>query len=159
MKENKLRMRGAIGVMLSVLLFGGCAQELSVEQRVIASLEMMEESAEDGRHLDFMGYVADDFQGQYGGMDRRAFHRFMIFQMSEKRRLRAQLFPIHVQQKGESQTPTQASAQFNILVTGGAGLLPDSGQLFSVETEWILDGGDWLLIRADWEPVDLSRVR
>ena len=79
--------------------------------------------------------------------------------MREKRRLRAQLFPIYVQQKGGLQPPTQASAQFNILVTGGAGLLPDSGQLFAVETDWILDGGDWLLIRADWESVDLSRLR
>lgn len=158
MKGNENPMRMTIGAMMAVLLLSACSKELSVEQQVIASLEMMEESAEQGRHLDFMGYVADDFQGQYGGMDRRAFHRFMIFQMSEKRRLRAQLFPIHVQEKGESQPPAEASAQFKILVTGGAGLLPDSGQLFAVQTDWILDGGDWLLSRADWEPVDLSRI-
>lgn len=139
-------------VVLTGLLVA-CGVEPSVEQQVIASLEQMEQSAEEGRHLDFISHVADDFSGQYGGMDRREFHRFMIFQMSENRRLYAQLFPIHVKETGEG----QASAQFNILVTGGGGLLPDRGQLFEVETAWVRDGGDWLLNKADWEPVDLSQ--
>ena len=133
-------------------LLAGCGAEPSVEQQVIASLEQMEQSAEEGRHLDFMGFVADDFSGQYGGMDRREFHRFMIFQMNENRRLHAQLFPIHVKETGEG----MALAQFNILVTGGGGLLPDRGQLFEVETAWVRDDGDWLLSQADWEPVEFS---
>lgn len=138
-------------VLLTGLLVG-CGAELSVDQQVIASLEQMEESAEEGRHLDFMSFVADGFSGQYGGMDRREFHRFMIFQMNETRRLHAQLFPIHVKETGEG----QASAQFNILVTGGGGLLPDRGQLFEVETAWVRDGSDWLLSQANWEPVEFS---
>jgi len=146
-------MRWAFAVVLSALLLTGCREEPSVEQQVIASLEHMEQSAEEGRHLEFMSYVAEDFSGQYGGMDRREFHRFMIFQMNENRRLHAQLFPIHVKETGEG----QASAHFNILVTGGGGLLPDRGQLFEVETDWSRDGNDWLLSKADWEPVDLSQ--
>ena len=130
----------------------GCSAEPSVEQQIIASLEQMELSAEEGRHLDFMSGVAKDFSGQYEGMDRREFHRFMIFQMNENRRLHAQLFPIHVKETAAG----QASAQFNILVTGGGGLLPERGQLFEVETAWVRDGGDWLLSKADWEPVDFS---
>lgn len=153
MKVNKAPMKWFFAIVLAGLSLSGCGEEPSVEQQVIASLEHMEQSAEEGRHLDFMAYVADDFSGQYGGMDRREFHRFMIFQMSENRRLHAQFFPIHVQQTGER----QASAQFNILVTGGGGLLPERGQLFEVETNWIRDGSDWLLSKADWEPVDLSQ--
>mgnify|MGYP000451013714 CR=1 FL=1 len=152
MKVNEAHMRFAVGVVLAGLLLGGCGQELSVEQQVIASLENMEQAAEEGRHLDFMGYVADDFSGQLGALDRRGFHRFMIFQMNKNRRLHAQFFPIYVQDKGGN----QASARFNILVTGGSGLLPDRGQLFAVETDWIRDGSDWLLSMADWQPVDLA---
>jgi len=148
---NRPRNTWAFVAILAALLVTACGEELSVEQQVIASLESMEKSAEEGRHLDFMSYVADDFRGQYGGMDRREFHRFMIFQMSENRRLHAQFFPIRVKQTDED----QASAHFNILVTGGGGLLPDRGQLFEVETAWIRDGSDWLLSVADWEPVDL----
>lgn len=47
-------------------------------------------------------------------------------------------------------------AHFRILVTGGAGLLPESGQLYEVETGWIRDGGDWLLDKAEWQPVQLA---
>jgi len=151
MMANRPRKSWAIVMLLAALLLTACREELSVEQQVIASLESMEQSAEEGRHLDFMSYVADDFRGQYGGMDRREFHRFMIFQMSENRRLQAQFFPIRVKETNAD----QASAKFNILVTGGGGLLPDRGQLFEVETGWVLDDGDWLLSEANWEPVDL----
>jgi len=146
------RFKTAVGILFSALLLVACSKKLSVEQGVIASLENMENAAEEGRHLDFMAYVAEGFGAQYGSMDRREFHRFMIFQMNENRRLHANFFPIHVQETGES----GATAQFRILVTGGAGLLPDRGQLFEVETDWILDGGDWLLSRADWETVQMS---
>jgi len=128
-----------------------CGKKLTVEQQVIATLRNMESAAEEGRHLDFMENVADDFSAQQGSMGRLEFHRFMIFQMNQHRRLQAQFFPIYVAEEAAD----SASAHFKLLVTGGAGLLPDSGQLFEVETEWIRDGGDWLLKQADWEAVRL----
>jgi hypothetical protein len=155
MKAIEVRMRIMIGTVLAVLLLAGCSEELSVEQQVIATLENMEQSAEEGKHLDFIDYVADEFSGQSGVMNRRDFHRLMLFQMNDNRRLQAQFFPIHVQEKDTDQDSIQASAQFKILITGGGGLLPEHGQLFQVETEWIRDGSDWLLSKADWEPVQL----
>jgi len=124
-----------------------CKENLSVEQHIIANLRAMEEAAEQGEHFEFMAYVSESFSGQYASMDRRAFHRFMIFQLNQKRRLHAQFFPIRVQEVSEQ----QASAQFGLLVTGGNGLLPDSGQFFNVKTNWVLEDGDWLLSTADWE--------
>ena len=142
-------MRLALSTVLVTLLLAACGEKLSVEQQIIATLELMEEAAEQGEHFEFMGYVADSFNGQYGSMDRREFHRFMIFQINQHRRLQAQFFPIHVQETGKD----QASAFFNLLVTGGGGLLPDSGQLFEVETHWLRSGGDWKLEKADWDAV------
>lgn len=138
-----------MGVGLAVLLLVGCSEKLSVEQQVIGTLESMEIAAEDGSHLEFMRFVADDFSGQYGSMDRRGFHRFMIFQMNAHRRLQVRFFPIHVSEIDQD----HASAQFRILVTGGRGLVPDSGQLFDVETVWLRDGSDWQLLKADWQPL------
>ena len=144
-------MRLAFSAVLATLLLVACGEKLSVEQQIIATLQVMEEAAEQGEHFEFMGYVADSFSGQYGSMDRREFHRFMIFQINQNRRLHAQFFPIHVQESGED----LASAHFKLLVTGGAGLLPESGQLFEVETQWLRDGSDWMLEKADWEAVQL----
>jgi hypothetical protein len=140
-------MRFVLAAALSVLLLAACKENLSVEQHIIANLRAMEEAAEQGEHFEFMAYVSESFSGQYASMDRRAFHRFMIFQLNQKRRLHAQFFPIRVQEVSEQ----QASAQFGLLVTGGNGLLPDSGQFFNVKTNWVLEDGDWLLSTADWE--------
>ena len=138
-------------IALAALALASCGKKLTVEQQVIATLRNMEAAAEEGRHLDFMESIADDFSAQQGAMGRLEFHRFMIFQINQHRRLQAQFFPIYVTETGED----SASAHFKLLVTGGAGLLPDSGQLFEVETEWERDGGDWLLKQADWEAVRL----
>jgi len=144
-------MRPATSFVIAVLLLAACGDNLTVEQQVIATLRNMEYAAEEGQHLEFMTYVAESFGAQQGSMDRREFHRFMIFQINQNRRLQAQFFPIFVTETGED----TASAHFRILVTGGAGLLPESGQLFEVETSWLRDGGDWDLTEADWEPVHL----
>ena len=140
-------MRLVLAAALSVLLLAACKENLSVEQHIIANLRAMEEAAEQAEHFEFMAYVSASFSGQYASMDRRAFHRFMIFQLNQKRRLHAQFFPIRVQEVSEQQAP----AQFGLLVTGGNGLLPDSGQFFNVKTNWVLEDGDWLLSTADWE--------
>jgi hypothetical protein len=142
-------MRFAFSLVVVLSLLSGCGEKLSVEQQVIATIRNMEYAAEEGLHLEFMGYVADSFGAQHGTMDRREFHRFMIFQINQNRRLRAQLFPIFVKETAEG----MASAHFRVLVTGGAGLLPENGQLFEAATHWLQDDGDWLLLRADWEAV------
>lgn len=147
-------MRLALNAVLLVGLLLACSEELTVEQQIIATLRNMEAAAEEGQHLDFMAYVADSFDGQNSSMGRREFHRFMLFQINQKRRLHAQIFPVHVQESGDD----QATADFKILVTGGAGLIPDSGQLFEVDTIWLNSGGEWLLEKANWVPVRLPDV-
>jgi hypothetical protein len=144
-------MRSVLQGSLLALLLVACGEELSVEQQIIATLRNMEAAAEQGEHFEFMGYLAESFSGQNGLMDRREFHRFMIFQINRNRRLHAQFFPIYVQEAGIE----KATAQFKIVVTGGAGLLPDRGQLFAVKTQWQHTNGDWLLSVADWEAVQL----
>jgi len=147
-------MRLAFSAALAVLLLVACGERLSVEQQIIATLQVMEEAAEQGEHFKFMGYVANSFSGQYGSMDRREFHRFMIFQINQNRRLHAQFFPIYVQESGKD----LAFARFKLLVTGGGGLLPESGRLFEVETQWLRDGSNWMLEKADWEAVQLPDI-
>jgi hypothetical protein len=142
-----------LGALVSLLLIA-CGEELTVEQQVIATIRNMEVAAEGGEHLEFMGYVAETLQAQHGDMDKRAFHRFMIFQLNQHRRLQAKFFPIHVREAGAG----RAEASFHVLVTGGGGLLPESGQVYAVETAWLRDGGDWLLEMANWEPARLPDI-
>lgn len=147
-------MKGILCAVIAALLLLACSKQLTVEQQVIATLRNMEVAAEEGEHFEFIGYVADSFKAQHGSMGRSDFQRFMIYQINQHRRLRAQFFPIYVTDLDND----QAAAQFQLLVTGGAGLLPDSGQLYEVQTRWIRDGSDWMLDGAEWKPVRLPDV-
>ena len=147
-------MRLVLHAIPIVVLLVACGESLSVEQKIIATLQTMEEKAEAGEHFKFMGHVSDSFSAQQGSMDRHEFRRFMILQIAQHRRLYATFFPIYVRESGED----TASAHFRLLLTGGGGLLPESGQLFEVETQWLLDGGDWMLDAASWEVAQLPDI-
>ena len=148
-------MKFVLGTVIAICLLVACGEKLTVEQQIIATLRNMEYAAEEGQHLNFMSHIADTFKGRQGSMDRREFHRFMILQINQHRRLQAQFFPIYVTEINEE----SASASFKLLVTGGAGLVPDSGQLYQVETQWLRNGGDWLLTGADWQAVRLPDLQ
>lgn len=136
-------------VLAAPLLLIACSEErLTVEQQIIAAILEMEQHAEAGERAEFMERVAGDFNGQLGTLTRDEFRRFMVMQWNEHNRLHAQLFPITVRETGEG----LAVAEFNALITGGRGLLPDSGELFSIRTRWVLVGDDWQMASADWEP-------
>src|SRR5690606_40314229 len=46
-----------------------------------------------------------------------------------------------------------ATVSFEVALTGGSGgLLPEAARLYSVETGWRLEDGDWRLLSASWEP-------
>jgi len=139
-------MKQTLHLALFAVFLVACGDSRSVEQKIIATLHTMEEAAEAGEHLNFMGHITDSFRAQQGSMDRREFHRFMIFQINQHRRLYATFFPIRVREAGED----KASANFRLLLTGGGNLLPESGRLFDVETRWLLQGGDWMLDEANW---------
>ena len=138
----------AIGAA-TVLCLSACGPSGSVAEQIEAAIAAMEAAGEAGERGAFMEHVADGFEAQEGRMTRDDFRRFLFLQFNQQRRIRAQLFPITVEEQG----PNLAEASFNVLVTGGAGLIPDDGQLFSVRTAWVLEGGDWLLWRADWTPI------
>ncbi len=130
-----------------LLLLAACGPSGTIEDQVRDRITAMEAAGEAGERLAFMGFVADGFQAQGNSMSRDDFRRFMFLQMNQQRRIQAQLFPITVDVPG----PNLAIARFKALVTGGGGLIPDDGQLFDVETEWVFEDGDWLLWRADWQ--------
>ena len=141
---RRLIMAGLLALLCA------CSPDDTPEEQIAAAIGEMEERAESGDRRGFMQMVHREFQGQGGGMTRDEFRRFMIFQMSQHRRLRAQLFPIEVRMPNAE----EGVAEFNALITGGSGWLPEEGRLFRIETVWRDEGGDWLLVR-----IALERLR
>jgi hypothetical protein len=131
-----------------------CKRPMTVDQQIIATILEMEAHIEAGERRAFMDYVAEDFSGQNGAMDRDRLRGYVILQLNRYRRLQGQLFPIDVEDQGDG----RAAAWFRALVTGGAGWIPESGQMFEFETHWRLEDGEWLLYSANWNPVPLDEV-
>ena len=135
-------------------LLGACGDSLTVEQQVIATIRNMEAHIEAGERRPFMDYVAEDFRGQGGSLNREQLRALMIMQLNRYQKLQGQLFPIRVEETGEG----TATASFRALVTGGPRWIPESGQFFEFETQWRRDNGDWQVIAADWTPVPLEEA-
>ncbi len=147
-------MRLVLLMGLSLAGLWACSEPGSVEDQIKNVIGEMEQDGEEGRRGAFMKRVHPDFQAQSGQMDKTEFKRYMVFQWNQNSRLHAQLFPITVTEDWDQ----QASARFNVLVTGGRGFIPERGQLFEVFTIWQQDGSDWLLLRADWKPVEFEGI-
>jgi hypothetical protein len=140
--------------LLVALLASACGEEPTVEQQVIAAIREMETHIEAGERRPFMDYVAEDFSGQHGSLNRDQLRALMIVQLNRYQQLQGQLFPIRVEPTGED----SAAAHFRALVTGGANWLPESGQVFDFETHWRRIDGDWRLTAASWDPVPLDEA-
>jgi hypothetical protein len=142
------------GLLAAVLtcVAAACSQPLSVEQQVIATIREMESSIENGERGDFMARVDENFIGQDAVMTRDQLNALVFYQLNQHEQIQVQFMPIYI-------TPTEpgkAEGRFDVLLTGGQGWLPDSGQVFSFVTGWHQEGDEWLLRSANWEPVTID---
>ena len=133
--------------MAAFALIAGCSRA-SPEQAVRHQIESLQAAvdARDASAVDEL--LADDFIGN-DGLDRQGARRLAAGMFLRYRDVSAKLGPAKVELRGER----EAVASFTVLATGGSGgLLPDSGQVYQVETGWRLVDGEWKLLSADWEP-------
>lgn len=132
--------------LAAVFALAGCARtppEEALRARV-AALEAAVDERDAGALRDFL---ADDFIGP-GGMDGTGARRLAQGMFLRYRDIGTRLGPLEVELQER-----HATVRFDAVVTGGAGtLLPQSGQVYDVETAWRLEGGEWRLVSAAWNP-------
>ena len=133
--------------MVAALALAACGRD-TPEQAVRKQVDAMQ-AAIDARDAGAIhDLLAADFVGN-DGMDRRAVRQLAAAVFLRHRDVNAKVGPVDVELRGES----DAIARFSVLATGGSGgLLPDSGQVYQVETGWRLVDGEWKLLNASWKP-------
>lgn len=136
----------ALAFLVAGMSLAGCVRtppEQALRERVGAL-----EAAIDARDAGALhGILADDFIGP-GGMDDAGARRLAQGMFLRYRDIGTRLGPLDVQLEER-----HATVRFDAVVTGGAGtLLPQSGQVYDVTTAWRLEGDDWRLVSAEWEP-------
>ena len=91
--------------------------------------------------------LADDFVGPEG-LDRQGARRMAQLVFLRHQQVTAKLGPLDVVMQAD-----HATVRFTAVLTGGTGgLLPESGQLYDVQTGWRLQDGEWKLTSARWTP-------
>ena len=91
--------------------------------------------------------LAEDFVGNEG-MDRRGARQLAAGTFLRYREVGAKLGPLQVEMRGDR----HATVRFTAAISGGAGVVPQEGQVYQVATGWRLVDGDWMLTSADWTP-------
>ncbi|MEG2941128.1 MAG: nuclear transport factor 2 family protein [Thermomonas sp.] len=129
------------------LLLAGCGKD-DPEQAVHRQVEAMQAAIDARDAGDIEGLLAEDFVGNEG-MDRRAIRQLAAAVFLRHREVAAKVGPVSVELRGDR----DAVARFSVIATGGSGgLLPESGQVYQVETGWRLVDGEWKLLNASWTP-------
>lgn len=133
--------------LLVPLLFAGCASD-DPEQAVRRQVDAMQAAIDARDAGDVEDLIAKDFVGN-DGMDRRAIRQLAAGVFLRHREVAAKVGPVSVELRGKS----DAIARFSVLATGGSGgFLPESGQVYQVETGWRRIDGEWKLLTARWTP-------
>lgn len=138
-------MHGLVAMLLALSL-AACGRpdpEVALRETLAAMQQAME--ARDASAL--IAPVAEDFIGS-GGLDRDGLQRMARAQLLRNASIGARMGSLDVELFGE-----RARVRFTVVLTGGSGgLLPESGQIYDVDTGWRLDDGQWRLISAAWQP-------
>lgn len=129
------------------LLLAGCART-PPETALRGQVSALQEAVEARDPGAIRRLLSEDFIGP-GGMDREQAVRTAQVAFLRHRQVGATVAgPLQVALRERD-----ATVSFEVALTGGSGrLLPEAARLYSVETGWRLEDGDWRLLSASWEP-------
>lgn len=132
--------------LLSAFVLAGCARP-DPEQQLRETISGLQDSLEQRGAGGISEVLAEDFIGP-GGLDREAAAR-LARGLSMRHRETGVLFgPLDVQ-LGEG----HATVEFTATLSGGSGrLMPGSVGIYSVQTGWRHEAGQWRMTSARWTP-------
>lgn len=138
----------AVGATILLALVA-CGPSTPDEEQIRAELRGMADALAESDVRGVLAPLADDFSGVTWNMDQRAARLMLQRELRAREQLRARLFDIEVEMRGEG----RAMASFQVVLTGGSGLIPETGRWYRVDSGWRRDGNDWKMVSAEWEPV------
>ncbi|NUS39936.1 MAG: nuclear transport factor 2 family protein [Lysobacter sp.] len=132
-------------VSLAVLVLLAACTRATPEARLRETLSDLQQAIESRDAGELRGELADDFIGP-DGLDKAGAARLAQGMFLRYRDVGVHTGPFDVTVQG-----THATVRCDAMLTGGEGLLPEAGQLYTVTTGWRLDGGEWRLVAAEWK--------
>jgi len=132
-------------VLLGSHLLAGCDASPD-EVAIRETIKTMRGAIENHDANLLMQAIADDYSGTYR-QDRKRLNDFVARHLERNRVIHLYLADIELEIEGEI-----AKVRFYSGIAGGPGQVPERGQLYVVETDWVKRENTWLLQRARWRP-------
>jgi hypothetical protein len=148
LKPSRPALRAApwLAPALLVLALLGCSRT-PPEERLRAAMSDLQASIEQRDAKGLESHLAEDFVGP-DGLDREGARRMAQVLFLRHRDVGVRTGPEEV-----TLHAGHATVRFSAALTGGAGgLLPDSAQLYDVESGWREEEGAWRLTSVRWTP-------
>src|SRR5690606_8189241 len=145
----RLRDGHAIGTWLAMVLLlalsTSCARDVP-EAALRARVASLAAAIEARDPAALQQHLAEDFIGN-GGLDRNGARRLAMGFALRHREIGLTLGPL-----GVDMAPAHAPDRGQAILGGGSGrALPDSAQVYDVESGWRLQDGEWMLVSAGWK--------
>jgi hypothetical protein len=120
-----------------VLLLAGCTGD-TPEQRLRDTIAAMADAVEAKKSGEFIEHVSEDFIGDHDRFDRQSLRGYLAGMMIRKQAITVTLGPLDVKMHDD-----RATVRVDVIVTGGEGVIPDSGDHLDIESGWKLVDGEW----------------
>ena len=139
-----MRMRPLLVPMLLVL--AACSHP-APEEALRKEVDAMRTAVEARDVGEIADGIAEDFIGPEG-MDRTGAKRLAQLVFLRNRDVGVTMGPLVIAMREGG-----ATVKFTAALTGGSGgMLPASGQVYDVRTDWRQNGDEWELVAAEWTP-------
>lgn len=140
----------AVLTWLVLIALTGCADPPD-EAALRARIDSLQEAVEARDAGALLEHVDPEFGGP-DGMDRDGLRRYATLMLLRQQNVGVAIGPVDVELRGD-----RAAARFDAVVTGSNRFIPEGIEARRVETVWRRDGGDWVLVNADWSKPALAR--
>lgn len=141
---NNLRRLAALALLALTGLVG--CHRAPAEQQVRHAIAAAADAArhDDAGALDDL--LTADFDGNDGALDRRRLTGMLRLARFRGEHVSVLLGPVSVERRG-----SRLLAHFTVTLGGGGGWLPTHLGVYTVDTAWRRQGGDWRCFRARWK--------
>lgn len=144
MKAYTLLMR----LCLVTLLMTGCASPEPEEAALVARFEQLIADVEAGDVSSAGEHLHDGFMLDRSGSSHNEQQARLMLAHTLRRFRNIQIVTANVITRIDPVKLTEATIDFNAVVTAGNNWVPEDGNLYRVQSQWRFDDGEWLLFSA-----------
>jgi hypothetical protein len=135
----------ALVVALAGLAFAGCSRD-DPQAELEAAVQALQDSLEAKRAGAVLDQLTPEFQAQ-SELDREWAKRTMTALFLQNANVKVVALTRSSRVTGKTSGETDAQ----VVLAGGAGLLPERAAPYTVKLQWRREGRQWRLARLDWE--------